>query len=242
MPPLVTWRVVSSPPTRRSSDSITISCRRGGRRRPRRAPARSRGRRPALRGGRRSSRRAYCVVLAERGAAAATRAGSPFRDRACRPTSAADRRGPRRDAEHVADHDHRQRRGEVAHEVTLALLAHAVDQVVADRAMVRLAGPQRAGVKPRLTSLRRLSGRARPCRSSTAAGPSRAGCRRRSRRSPDRAPPRPLRRTSTMPQRSLLSSKWTGACRRIQAYARARAVDVEVQDSRLMGGAVIRRP
>ena len=44
-----------------------------------------------------------------------------------------------RDAEHVADQDHRQRRRDVADEVALAALAHLVDDRVADVADLRLA-------------------------------------------------------------------------------------------------------
>ena len=49
----------------------------------------------------------------------------------------------RRHAEHVADHDHRERRREVVHEVALTPLADAVDQVVADLTEVRLGGAHR---------------------------------------------------------------------------------------------------
>ncbi|BCN82099.1 hypothetical protein RE0356_07400 [Prescottella equi] len=38
------------------------------------------------------------------------------------------------DAEHVADHRHRQRCGQIGDEVALPLLAHRVDQLVADLA------------------------------------------------------------------------------------------------------------
>ena len=62
-----------------------------------------------------------------------------------------------RDAEHVADHDHRQRRREVADEVALAALAHAVDDGRRTcRAISCSLSRTRSGVKPRLTSLRRF--------------------------------------------------------------------------------------
>jgi hypothetical protein len=37
-----------------------------------------------------------------------------------------------RDAQHVADHHHRERSREIAHEVALTVLAHAVDEIVTD--------------------------------------------------------------------------------------------------------------
>ena len=62
-----------------------------------------------------------------------------------------------RHAEHVADHDHRQRRGEVAHEVALAPLAHPIDERVARcRGAPPRCRARGVGVKPRLTSLRRF--------------------------------------------------------------------------------------
>ena len=48
------------------------------------------------------------------------------------------------DAEHVADQDHRQRRGDVVHEVALAALAHRVDDRVAGVADLLLAVADRA--------------------------------------------------------------------------------------------------
>ena len=62
----------------------------------------------------------------------------------------------RGDAEHVADHDDGQRRRDVGHEVAAALLAHLVDDGVADETQTCSSMARtRLGVKPSETSRRR---------------------------------------------------------------------------------------
>ena len=57
------------------------------------------------------------------------------------------------DAEHVADQDHRERRGDVAHEIALALLADLVDDRVGDGADLGLAGPYSTRREPLVDEL-----------------------------------------------------------------------------------------
>ena len=127
MPPLITWRVVSSPPTRISSDSCSTSS--GASRSPSTSACTSTLMRSSV--GvllpLRDRVRAELGVLLHRvhrgdelllGRVAALRAHHVV--------------GPAQqivavfggDAEHVADQHHRERRGDVADEVALALLAH----------------------------------------------------------------------------------------------------------------------
>ena len=93
------------------------------------------------RAGPRSGRARILDVLAERlGRGGLSASGPPFNEPSMlvRP---AQQVGAvvGRDAEHVADDDHRQRRGEVVPEVALAAFADGVDQFVAERADARLA-------------------------------------------------------------------------------------------------------
>ena len=61
------------------------------------------------------------------------------------------------DAQGVADHDHRQVGGDVVDEVGLALLAHRVEDLGAGlRDTAGSLSRTRRGVKPLLTSIRRL--------------------------------------------------------------------------------------
>ena len=83
---------------------------------------------------------AYSMYSPNDTAAAWSASGPPFSE----PSISSDQsqqRGAvlRRDAEHVADDDQRQRRGEVVPEVALASLADRVDQLVADAADARRA-------------------------------------------------------------------------------------------------------
>ena len=149
IPPAVTWRVVSSPPMSRRSDSKTISSSSS------RSPSTSAWTRTL----KRSSRRLGAAVgdhpvrvldvLAERLGRDLEGLGLTCerRQHAVRPPQQIVAVGGCH-AEHVADDDHRQRCREVVHEVAFTPLADAVDQVVADVAEVRLGRPDAAGGEP----------------------------------------------------------------------------------------------
>ena len=120
-----------------------------------------------------------------------------------------------REAQLVADHDQRQRGGDVPHEVALAPLADAVDDLVADRADLVLALAHPAGREAPVHELA-----PRPVlrvvhvdhhRDRTALGPDAAGVRERL-RDPSRR--RARRRSATTPHTR--PSQYTGALARTQ--------------------------
>ena len=143
MPPVITWRVVSSPPTRISSDSCSSASSSS------RSPSTSAWTRMLIRS---SAGRARAPVGDHVGAVGRVLErrlrGGRHRLGRRREREAADQVvGPAQQAvavlgqhaEHVADHDHRQRRGDLAHEVDAALLRGASSiSAGADRADPRL--------------------------------------------------------------------------------------------------------
>ena len=160
MPSLITWRVVSSPPTRISRLSCTSASSSS------RCESISACTSTLIRsssGGfaRRSAitSSAYCPYsspafiarAASSGGAVALRGRQHLLGPAQQPVAVLGRH-----AEQVADHDHRQRRRDLAHEVAAPLLADGVDQLRHDAPDLRARDPRRgACVKPLLTSARR---------------------------------------------------------------------------------------
>ena len=124
----------------------------------------------------------------------------------------------RRDAEQVADHDHRQRRRDVAHEVALAALAHRVDDRVAgpsDSRFQRLDSARGEAAAHQLAAhvVRRVvhvdhHRQRRECP---------AGCHRCWRTGPDRVRLRRRRRTSRCP-----TTRWPRRGRPARARASMR--------------------
>ena len=145
MPPHVTFRVVSSPPMRRRSASNTISS--SPRRSPSTSPCTSTLTRSSVGFARRSAiiACAYSAYSPNEVAAASIASAPPF----SAPSIASDQRNIAvpvlgRDAQHVADHDQGQRRGEVVAESHSPRSANGVDEVVAGRSDAR-----RGGADPR---------------------------------------------------------------------------------------------